>query len=269
MIREKLLLVLAKQIADKQAKPVSEVLMQLARQTKRKPQATWPPEIERRSTEVNHERRYLNAEIRSESIDGARYVSGYACRWNQLSEDLGGFRERLAPNCFAESLRTGDCRMLLDHDSGRLIGRASAGTLSVAEDGQGLLFRCALPNTSAGRDCYESVKRRDLTGMSFGFVCQRAEWTNEPDPDDPDSDEIYCIRTVVAATLIEISAVTWPAYSQSTVDASERTAALFPSGIPAEIRSHIDGSSIDALRLKAFARMAQLKREIESEPRRF
>ena len=38
-----------------------------------------------------------------------------------------------------------------------VLGRTTAGTLRLSEDSRGLKFECDLPDTTAGRDTYESV----------------------------------------------------------------------------------------------------------------
>ncbi len=210
---------------------------------------------ERDEGKMNTTERRFRSTLRAAEEAGGRYLSGYAARFNSLSEDLGGFRERLAPGCFARSLQSGDPRMLLDHDTGKLLGRKSAGTLEISEDAKGLRFRCELPDTTAGRDVYESVRRGDLSGCSFGFMCRSSDWSTETDPDD--ADDVCSVRTVTQADLHEISAVTFPAYLATNVDASQRAAALFPGGdIPAEIRQHVSQHSNPRFaRLKAIETM--------------
>src|SRR5580658_2101451 len=91
------------------------------------------------------ERRFVAAPIRSEQSNQKKILAGLAARFHHLSEDLGGFRERLAPGCFAASLTSGkDIAMLADHDSAKVLGRRSNGTLHLAEDASGLRFRCEI-----------------------------------------------------------------------------------------------------------------------------
>ena len=114
------------------------------------------------------ERRFLSSSIRTSESGGRKIIGGYAARWNSLSQNLAGFRERLAVRCF--DLDADDQRMLLDHDSGRLLGRKSTGTLEIVQDGTGLRFRCTLPDTQDAADAYSLIKRGDLDGMSFGML---------------------------------------------------------------------------------------------------
>lgn len=160
-------------------------------------------------------------------------LSGYALKYNSLSQDLGGFVEVLRPGCFAESLKTADVRCLIDHNSERLIGRTGSKTLRLADDATGLAFDDDLPDVTYARDLKIVVDRRDKDGMSFGFLCDEAEWSIWPG--DP-TGETY-LRTIVRARLIEISCVTFPAYLDTS--AAIRSRDLFIAGrsaAPAAIR---------------------------------
>src|SRR5262245_16491200 len=99
-----------------------------------------------------------------------RTLKGYAVKYNELSENLGGFVEQIAPGAFDDSLNDGDdVRFLAEHDPKMLLGRNTSGTLSLRSDSVGIAFSCELPNTQLGNDILEQVRRGDLSGMSFGF----------------------------------------------------------------------------------------------------
>jgi hypothetical protein len=97
--------------------------------------------------------------------DGRR-VRGYAIVFNELSEDLGGFREIIEPSAvdrtFAEQI---DVRALVDHDPAKVIGRKTADTLRLVKDDRGLFVEIDVPKTTAGDDILELVSRRDVSGM--------------------------------------------------------------------------------------------------------
>src|SRR5512135_2436555 len=100
---------------------------------------------------------------------GPGRMSGYAYLFDVLSEDLGGFVERIAPGAGAHALRSSDVVGLVDHDEGRVLGRKSAGTLRVEEDSTGARYEIDLPDTGYARDLAESLRRRDIVGSSFAF----------------------------------------------------------------------------------------------------
>jgi HK97 family phage prohead protease len=152
-------------------------------------------------------------EIRS-NADGSRSISGYAAVFGSLSEDLGGFREKIAPGAFAQSLRDNpDVLCLYGHDSNQILGRVSSGTLTIAEDSVGLRFTCKLPSTSTANDLIALMERGDLGAMSFGFSLTQGgggdEWTEVNG---------QVIRTLTNVVLWEVSVVGQPAYSATSVD---------------------------------------------------
>ena len=102
-------------------------------------------------------------EIRKNS-DGSRSLEGYAVVWNSLSEDLGGFKERVTRGAFTQSLKDNpDVLCLYGHDSNQILGRVSSGTLTVKQDDTGLKFRCTLPDTSTARDLISLMERGDIS----------------------------------------------------------------------------------------------------------
>lgn len=152
-------------------------------------------------------------EIR-EDEDGNRTLTGYAVKWDKKSQVLGHFykfREQIQKGAFTESLKNDDQRFLWSHDSSKVLGRTKNGTLRLKEDDVGLRVELDLPNTTLGNDTYESIKRGDVDGMSFGFMVESEE-IKEPDDDLP-------LRTVTKARLLEVSAVAFPAYPDSEVSA--------------------------------------------------
>lgn len=153
-----------------------------------------------------------NCEVRaSADADGAPVFSGYAAVFNELSVNLGGFRERIQPGCFRNAVDEGqDVRFLINHDSNLILGRTTAGTVTLTEDEVGLRVECPLPNISYARDLAVSMERGDINQMSFGFFTVADEW-NETDPESG-----LPIRELLRANLFDVSAVTYPAYPDTT-----------------------------------------------------
>jgi HK97 family phage prohead protease len=142
-------------------------------------------------------------EIREvEGTDGMTF-EGYASVFNSESEDLGGFREMVAPGAFKRSLRSrNEIKLLWNHDTGAVLGSTRAGTLSLVEDERGLKVRAILPDTTLGRDTAELIRRGDVDSMSFGFSVIRDSW-----------DASGTNRVLEAVRLHECSIVSYPAYS--------------------------------------------------------
>ena len=131
-------------------------------------------------------------------------------------------REKIAPGAFTNTLRdNADVMCLYGHDSNKILGRVSSGSLSVQQDSTGLKFTCTLPDTSTARDLISLMERGDLSSMSFGFACIDDKWSDVAG---------QLIRTVSEALLFEISVVGSPAYSESSVSLRS---------LPAEFRSRV------------------------------
>ena len=152
-------------------------------------------------------------ELREEG-QGTRTITGYAVKWDMRSHPLGyytRFREVFKRGAFTETLQNDDVRALWSHDTSKVLGRTKNGTLRLHEDDIGLRFELDLPNNTQGNDAYESIKRGDVDGVSFGFQAREEEW-DEADPKN-------VLRSIHKAGLLEISPVGFPAYPDSQVDA--------------------------------------------------
>lgn len=154
------------------------------------------------------ERRALAAPPEVRADDGAMVARGYAALFNSEADIGGYFREVIAPGAFSETLKNDDIRALIDHDTGRVIGRSSAGTLRLKEDDKGLSVEIDLPDTTDGRDLAVQLERGDISGMSFGFIVRHDEWDETSDPPT---------RTIHAVDLREVSAVAFPAYGDTEI----------------------------------------------------
>ena len=151
------------------------------------------------------ERRALAEAPEIRAGDNGKTIAGYAAVFNQETDIGGSFREIVAPGAFRGSLDN-DVRALIDHDSGRVIGRTRSGTLRLSEDDKGLAVEIDLPDTSDGRDLAVSLERGDISGMSFGFRVTHDEW---------DESSETPMRTIHKVELFEVSAVAFPAYADT------------------------------------------------------
>lgn len=154
------------------------------------------------------ERRALTTPLEVRAAEGVRTITGYAAVFNSAADIGGYFREQIAPGAFSETLKSADVRALIDHDTGRVIGRSAAGTLRLKEDDKGLAVEIDLPDTTDGRDLAVQLERGDISGMSFGFIVRHDEWDETSDPPT---------RTIHAVDLREVSAVAFPAYDDTAL----------------------------------------------------
>jgi hypothetical protein len=160
-------------------------------------------EAEQERANMKQETRNFDAdfELRAEG-DGMTFI-GYAAKFNSPSEDLGGFVETIEPGAFRRSLRSrNDVKLLVNHDTGRVLASTRSGTMKLYEDEVGLRVEASLPNTSDGRDMAELLRRGDLNKMSFGFSVIKDSWNQE-----------MTQRTLKSVRLFETSIVAFPAYA--------------------------------------------------------
>ncbi len=148
-------------------------------------------------------------ELRAEKDEkGKKKVKGYAAVFNSLSEDLGGFREKINRNAF-DNVLDDDVVAVFNHDMNMVLGRSSSGTLKLSVDERGLFTEIDMPNTTLGNDLIELVERGDISKMSFGFYVDRDAWI------ESETDFVREVKEV--KRLIDVSLVTKPAYNDTSV----------------------------------------------------
>lgn len=211
------------------------------------------PENERRTIPMT--------EIRAES-DGK--ITGYAAVFNQRSELLyGSFREVIKPGAFTGSLGN-DIRALWNHDTGYVLGRNRSGTLNLREDERGLKVEISPPDTQWARDLMVSIKRGDISQMSFGFQTKKDGWSSDADGTQ--------VRELIDVNLHEVSVVTFPAYPQTSVsarsvevqleDVAELVAMAEQDKLSAEALTNLK-RQFDRLENKLSAENARIKADFE------
>lgn len=142
---------------------------------------------------------------------GPGTLTGYASVFNKLSQNLGGFVERVDPAAFNKSLADGvPVFARFNHEDNFLLGTTEAETLRLSVDGTGLKYEVDLPNTTAGRDVAELAERGDVRRSSFAFrlAPEGDEWGF--------TEEGYPLRTLRAVQLVDVAPVVNPAYRDTT-----------------------------------------------------
>ncbi|GAA0430881.1 HK97 family phage prohead protease [Streptomyces luteireticuli] len=166
---------------------------------------------------MTKETRSLSAPAEVRANGDTTTMRGYAYRFGELSHDLGGFRERIAPGAGMASLERNDIVATFNHDVNNVLGRRSSGTLRVGEDDAGGWYEIDLPNTSMGRDLAELLKRGDVRGSSFTFRVGRSGQRRAGT--DPESG--LPVREITEMDVAELGPVLTPAYP--TTDAALRS----------------------------------------------
>jgi len=158
---------------------------------------------------MDKEIRAIPAEFRvKEAENEPTKIVGYAARFNELSEEMWGMREKIAPGAFKEAIGKSDVRALWNHDPNYVLGRTKNGTLQIREDEQGLFYEVTPPDAQWARDLVESIKRGDVDQSSFAFTVDVEQWDESGSP---------VVRTIVKVReLYDVSPVTYPAYPTAT-----------------------------------------------------
>lgn len=160
------------------------------------------------------EKRSMTATLEKREAAGVGKIFATFVAYNSKSENLGGFYEIVKPGAFTdENLQRANVACLWSHDSSKPLGRVGNGTLKLWQDAQGVHGEVTLPDTQAGKDALELLKRGDVHNCSFGFRVSGERWQDGPDG--------IPIRLVTAAELLEVSLVTFPAYSSTSAGARE------------------------------------------------
>ncbi len=155
-------------------------------------------------------------EARAAGDGGERTLAGYIeyQKESHVMRDWLGdqFIEELAAGCFDKSLASREVVGLWSHDTAQVLGNTKSGTLRISSEATQLGFELDLPNTQAGNDAWESVKRGDVDGVSFGMRVTKDKWSTEKR-----EDETLYKRTILEADLYEISPVAFAAYPANGV----------------------------------------------------
>jgi HK97 family phage prohead protease len=137
-------------------------------------------------------------------------ISGVAVTWDTY--DMGNEYERIDPNAFAKSLEDpSDIALLWNHDTSKPLARVRAGNLRLYTDSNGLGFEATLPDTPTAREAHQLIKSGVVSQCSFGFIV-RGERFEKGEDGKP-------IRVITDAELREVSVVTFPANSATSVQA--------------------------------------------------
>jgi len=156
-----------------------------------------------------------NLELRAAEDGSPERIVGHAAVFGKRSVDLGGFTEEIERGAFSNAISEGDdVRALWNHDANLVMGRTPT-TLRLAEDKDGLRVEIDLEGAPDHvRDLTKSIKRGDVSQMSFAFSLRSADgdsWHEE--------DGGAMVRTLKDLRLFDVSPVTYPAYPDTSVAA--------------------------------------------------
>jgi len=172
----------------------------------------------------NKEIRMFNFEVRAMEDERGAYLEGRPIVY-EASTDMGWYEETIKRGALFETdLR--DIAFLVNHNTDMIpLARSrnnnlnSTMQLMVDDDGLVCKMYIDIENNSDARNLYSAVKRGDIDGMSFMFIVKADRW------EDIDTD--YPRRFITKIEKVfEVSAVTFPAYEQTSIQARGLSEAL-------------------------------------------
>lgn len=166
--------------------------------------------------------RSFNFEVRALNNDKKYTLAGIPIVYGQRT-DLGYFDEEIVAGALNKT-DLKDVRFLVNHDISKIpLARSrnnnanSTMRLQVTERGLEIEVDLDVENNAEARALYSAVERGDISGMSFMFGVRGEEWS------DIDSD--HPLRRITdISTVVEVSAVTFPAYEQTEITARDKKA---------------------------------------------
>jgi HK97 family phage prohead protease len=168
------------------------------------------------------ERRAYSFDVSAEETENGQIITGRPIVYNSRT-DMGYFDEIIDEGALNATDLT-DVRFLVNHDTKKIpLARSrkntANSTMQLTADNEGLKIRVSLDteNNADARSLYSAVKRGDITGMSFMFGVEREEWENL-------ESEHPLRRIKEISSVVEVSAVTFPAYEATEIQARSKEA---------------------------------------------
>ena len=170
------------------------------------------------------EQRAYTFEIRAEEKDGEGIITGRPIVYNQRT-DIGGWFEEVIDSGALDGADLTDVRFLVNHDTRKIPlarSRRNNGnsTMQFSIDPEGMLLdwvKLDIKSNPEAAALYSAVSRGDITGMSFMFSVKGEKWDN--------LDTDYPTRHITEiGKVVEVSAVTFPAYEATTINARGKDA---------------------------------------------
>lgn len=166
---------------------------------------------------VQRQLRAVSTNFETREVDNAPHITGYFAVFGSNYEIAPQMSESIAPGAFSSSLG-GDVRALTNHDTTLVLGRTTAGTLELREDEHGLWGDIQInPNDLDAMNTYARVARGDVSQCSIGFEILREETESRADG------SVHW--TIQEVALYEVSVCTFPAYTETNVQARSLQAA--------------------------------------------
>lgn len=199
------------------------------------------------------EHRSYSFEVRAEQDDkNGTYITGKPIVYESKT-DLGYFDEIIHRGALDKTNLT-DVRFLVNHDTSKIpLARSRKNTpnstmqLKIDADGMSIRVNLDIENNAEARSLYSAVQRGDISGMSFMFSIDGEEWE--------DLESEHPTRHInKIGTVVEVSAVTFPAYEDTEINARSKEALDNARGAVDTARvkqkQSVDTDELELLKLK-------------------
>ena len=173
----------------------------------------------------NKEIRAFNFEVRADqNEEHGHFLTGRPIVYDART-NLGDFDEVIEKGAL-EGADLKDVRFLVNHNTdmiplARSRNNNNNSTMQMSVDEEGMTIRVDLDidNNAEAKSLYSAVERGDLDGMSFMFSVDADKWE--------DIESEHPVRTILKlGRIFEVSAVTFPAYEQTSISARGLSDAL-------------------------------------------
>lgn len=173
---------------------------------------------------MKKEIRTFNFDIRADENEKGKMLTGTPIVFNSRT-DLGWYDEIIDQGALNDTdLR--DVRFLVNHNvdmiplaRSRNNNENSTMQMMVTEDGMNIRVNLDTENNADARSLYSAVERGDISGMSFMFSVDKDKW-EELESEHP-------TRHILSlGKVFEVSAVTFPAYEATSIQARGLSEAL-------------------------------------------
>ena len=170
---------------------------------------------------MNKEVRAFNFEVRAEKNEQhGTFITGTPIVFDQAT-DMGWYEEKIDRDALMET-DLKDVRFLIGHNTSMIqLARSrnnnENSTMQMTVTNRGMEIRVDLDteNNAEARALYSAVQRGDMSGMSFMFTVD----TDKDIWEDTETD--YPKRTIMSIRKVfEVSAVAFPAYEQTDIQAA-------------------------------------------------
>lgn len=188
------------------------------------------------------ERRQTLGAVEQRASEVGQRIGGYAAKFDKLSQNLGGFVERIAPGFFDSSRDAAWRGVMARYNHDLLLGTTAANSLRLSIDGTGLDYEVDLLDDADSQRVFKLVTRGDVSQSSFAFYTTDDEWSV--------TDQGFPLRTLVGGSLVDVAPVDSPAYLDTSTG----------------LRSLAECRGVDITEVEALARDNNLAKILTTPP---